>query len=156
MASVSFFMYFPLMHLFEKKGGPQEALPSHLGPSNFAWCLSKLWRMGNLTELIANPTFDFFAPPYCASPNLEPMMHCTSLNLEPMMSWAYPNLEPMMRKCVPSSTSFCTSKAFFRVFQKSDNFFNPITVLRRSKCFIYQKFLLVDRVPLIADLTLLS
>ena len=34
------------------------------------------------------------------------------------------------------------------MYQNSDNFFNPITVLRTPNCFIYQKILLVDRVPL--------
>ena len=39
------------------------------------------------------------------------------------------------------STNFWTSKAFFRVFQKSDEFFDTFPVLRGSKSFTYQKFL---------------
>ena len=43
--------------------GLEEALSSHLGPSNFTWYLSIWWRMGDNTELISNPTFNFFEPP---------------------------------------------------------------------------------------------
>ena len=59
----------PNIFFFSHKGvrailsGPEEALPSHLGPSNFTWYLSIWWRMGNNTELISNQTFNFFEPP---------------------------------------------------------------------------------------------
>ena len=52
------------------------------------------------------------------------------------------------------STNFWTSKAFIRMFQRLVEFFDTCTLLRGSKCFIYQKFLLSGWVPLSAPLPL--
>ena len=101
----------------------------------------------SLEPMMSSTSLNLEPMMYCASLNMEPMMHCTSLNLKPMMSSVYLNLESYDAQCVPSNTSFWSSKAFFRVFLKSNNFLKPIKVLRGPNCFLYQNFLLVDMVP---------
>ena len=64
MATVSLFMYFPLMPASDNKGLLIDEIPDHLESRNFVQCLLAPKQMGNNRVLIQNQTFGFFEHPY--------------------------------------------------------------------------------------------
>ena len=64
MATLSFFMHFPLMRPFDKRGCQGGELPDNLECSNFIFWLLATCLLGKATQLIQIQNFCFFEHPY--------------------------------------------------------------------------------------------